>query len=272
MQCLDLTSEFPGVLIVRHLTRTNQILYASESEAPLKSLNILILEDDRDVRILLIDAVEQDGHQATACASVKEFNHKNLDGHFDIYLLDVNLPDGSGLNLIQALRATSDSGILIVTGSGDEIDAVLGLEMGADDYIRKPFRIRELRARVKSVARRVLERSEVLPIEMQAEANDTYVVHGLTINRRSRSIRDEGGVDLDLTTLEFDLLLALVARPNVVLTRNQLMDSVRGPDWAAYDRNIDGLISRLRFKLFRADSGRRIIKTVRGVGYLLCID
>jgi DNA-binding response OmpR family regulator len=235
----------------------------------LKGLNILILEDDPAVLSLLIDTVEQDGHLATGCATVKEFHRKNIDHHYDIYLLDVNLPDGSGLNLIQTLRSGSDSGILIVTGSVDEIDTVLALEMGADDNVKKPFRVRELRARIKSVARRMTDRTIVAT---PSGADDLYSFHGMVVNRRSRTLRHVDGGYIDLTTLEFDLLVALLSRTNVVLTRNELMDSIRGPDWAAYDRNIDGLISRLRTKLFEPASGKRIIKTVRGVGYMLCVD
>jgi DNA-binding response OmpR family regulator len=235
-------------------------------------LDVIILEDDPEVCRILVHAAETDGNRASAYDNIKDFTQATHDHSFDIFLIDVGLPDGNGMALLQALRGRTNGGIIMVTGSGDEIDAVLSLELGADDYVTKPFRIRELRARIKAVARRL--KPGLMPPEGEGvgDRNAVYTVNDLTINRQSRSVRKQDGTEIDLTTLEFDLLLALTGRVNVVRSRDELMDSVRGPDWSAYDRNIDGLISRLRAKLFVGDQGSNCIRTVRGVGYMFCVE
>lgn len=236
-------------------------------------ITVLILEDDLDIQRLLADAMRADGYELLLCASIKEFEAKKGDKKFDLYLLDVKLPDGNGMDLTKSIRAREDGGIIIITGLNDEIDTVLGLELGADDFIAKPFRLRELRARVKSVLRRKSAVDAVGPaVSHSKKSNDHFVFGGLEVKLESRTVRNSHGQSIPLTSLEFDLLRALIHAPNRVLSRDQLMNSVRGQDWHAYDRAIDGMISRVRGKLFPDGSGSEWIKTIRGVGYMLCTD
>jgi len=236
----------------------------------MKKLNVLILEDDLDVQSLLRDAMEVEGYTTVSCSNVQAFQDAKDKSLVDLYLIDIHLPDGDGLDVVRVLRTEGTQGIILISGRGEEIDTVLGLELGADDYIVKPFRVRELRARIKSVVRRL--RAETPGPAVSGEGSCEYVVQGIRINNQSRTVWSEQGDRLLLTTLEFDLLLALTSPPNRVLSRDQIMDKVRGPNWAAYDRTVDGLVSRLRSKLFGDDTGHEKIRTIRGVGYMFSDD
>ncbi len=236
----------------------------------MEKLTVLILEDDPDVQNLLNEAMQMDGYDTIRCSSIAEMSLAARGRDIALYLVDINLPDGDGLEVAKSLRSASDCGIVLITGRGDEIDTVLGLEFGADDYIVKPFRVRELRARIKSVARRLRAVHAPPPSEIAPASAESYVVQEITINPASRSVYTKSGEQLYLTTLEFDLLLALTSPPNRALSRDQIMDKVRGPNWSAYDRTVDGLVSRLRTKLFRDGTGHEKIKTIRGIGYMFC--
>ena len=238
----------------------------------MEKMTVLILEDDPDVRNLLNEAMQMDGFDTILCSRIADMSKAARDRDIALYLIDINLPDGDGLEVAKSLRSTSDCGIVLITGRGDEIDTVLGLEFGADDYIVKPFRVRELRARIKSVARRLRTTHAPAAADVVPASADSYVVQDITINPASRSVYTSTGEQLYLTTLEFDLLLALTTPPNRALSRDQIMDKVRGPNWSAYDRTVDGLVSRLRTKLFRDGSGQEKIKTIRGIGYMFCDD
>jgi len=236
----------------------------------MEKLVVLILEDDREIQRLLSDAMEIEGYDTVTCSSIREMQIADAEHDIGLYLIDISLPDGDGLDVARSLRLKSDKGIVLITGRGDEIDTVLGLELGADDYIVKPFRVRELRARIKSVVRRLRLAGSPAPADDANHVPGEYVVQGIGINPASRNVRATTGEALHLTTLEFDLLLALTSPPNRVLSRDQIMDKVRGPNWAAYDRTVDGLVSRLRNKLFRDGTGHDKIKTIRGIGYMFC--
>jgi len=238
----------------------------------MEKLTVLILEDDAEIRRLLSEAMEMDGHETVQCACIEDMRKVDAEHDVGLYLIDITLPDGDGLEVARTLRLRSDRGIVLITGRGDEIDTVLGLELGADDYIVKPFRVRELRARVKSVVRRLRLATEDEANDAPRQETGEYVVQGIGINPDSRNVRSEAGKQLTLTTLEFDLLLALTSPPNRVLSRDQIMDKVRGPNWSAYDRTVDGLVSRLRNKLFNDGTGHEKIKTIRGIGYMFCDD
>lgn len=235
-------------------------------------LTVLILEDDGEVQRLLSDAMQMEGFDTVTCSTVNEMRKADAAHDIGLYLIDINLPDGDGLEVARVLRTQSDRGIVLITGRGDEIDTVLGLEFGADDYIVKPFRIRELRARIKSVVRRLRPTSTGDAAFDVPREPGVYVVQNIAINTESRNVCFEDGEQLYLTTLEFDLLLALTSPPNRALSRDQIMDKVRGPNWSAYDRTVDGLVSRLRNKLFRDGTGHDKIKTIRGIGYMFCDD
>ncbi|MEQ8903479.1 MAG: response regulator transcription factor [Roseovarius sp.] len=232
----------------------------------------IVLDDELEITRILDKALREEGFEVICCHSMQSFKEKFEENAADLAFVDLGLPDGNGLEVARWVKEESDAGVIILTGRGDEIDRVLGLELGADDYIVKPFGIRELRARAKAVLRRVLAARQPVQDTPAPASNNVQVLHGLTISYESRVVRDESGQEIELTTLEFDVLCVLAARPNRVFSRDQIMDNVRGPDWAAYDRSVDGLISRLRRKLFTDGSGTNKIKTIRGVGYMLVGD
>ncbi len=179
----------------------------------------------------------------------------------DLITLDLTLGNESGLEIARKLRAGSEIPIIMVTGKGDLIDRVVGLELGADDYIAKPFHLREMLARVRTVLRRTGTHAGGPPTENELKCRfDEW-----ELNLTKRELREPGGALCHLTTAEFDLLAVLIKRPGHVLSRDAIMDLLKGHDWAANDRAIDSQISRLRKKL--GGDSESLIKTVRGVGY-----
>ena len=184
----------------------------------------------------------------------------------DVVLLDVMSPGEDGLSLARALRQQHpDLGILMVTGKDDPVDRVVGLEVGADDYIVKPFHLREVLARIKSVLRRTVASKGAAP----SPASERYRFDGWTLDVAARSLRNPQDTPVELTTMEFELLLALVRSATRVMSRDQLMDAIKGTDWTPLDRGIDALVSRLRRKIERDADTPQLIKTVRGAGYVL---
>jgi DNA-binding response OmpR family regulator len=192
-------------------------------------------------------------------------------------LLDLVLPVEDGLSLAREIRAKSDEvGIVMVTGRDDVIDRVAGLEIGADDYIAKPFHLREVLARVRSVLRR---RARPGPASAAEEprsgtgnAGEMFCFEGWTVEPTKRRVTGQDGREVALTTGEFDLLLAFLAHPGRVLDRDRLMDLVKGRAWVAYDRGVDQQIARLRRKIEADPANPSLIRSVRGVGYLFAAD
>jgi len=236
---------------------------------------LLLLEDDHEISSMVADALSQEGYAVTIVDTIQAAREATADQWFDLLVLDVMLPDGNGLKFAREVRAVCDAGIVLLTGLGDETDRVLGLELVADDYIVKPFLLREFRARVNAVHRRVSRSAQPAAhaTAMGPLPRDAHhlVFHGRRLDPASRTITDDAGQPMDLTTLEFDVIRVLAENRNRVLSRDQIMDRVRGADWAAYDRNVDGLVCRLRRKLYPDGSGARRIKTVRNVGYMLAV-
>lgn len=227
-----------------------------------------VLEDDRDIADIVSNGLNEDGFEVMLFRSVEEFElgfHRNS---FDLLLVDVSLPDGNGMDVVRDVKSRTSAGIIFVTGRGDEIDQVLGFELGADDFVVKPFRIRELRARAKALYRRLKQVRGGSP----AVVRGVQSLHGLEIVRESRLVKRTDGEVVDLTPLEFDVLSILASCLNRTLSRPQVMDKIRGPEWNADGRSIDGLVSRLRSKLFPDGTGSRKIRTVRGVGYMMVSD
>jgi DNA-binding response OmpR family regulator len=238
---------------------------------------ILLLDDDASILSLVARALDSEGFEVRTANSSAELDALLQEIDPDVFLLDVNLPDDNGLRIAKTLHKTTDAGIILVTGVADSIDRIVALELGADDYITKPFNIRELRARVNAVFRRVvpLRRTREKPDRPGARATAARSVrlfHGLCLDLLSRRVSDANGLEIPLTTLEYEVLVALTAHPDTVLSREQIMDQIRGPDWAVYDRSIDGLISRVRKKLFPDGSGAQKIRTVRNIGYMLSLQ
>jgi two-component system, OmpR family, response regulator len=185
-------------------------------------------------------------------------------GGVDLVILDLMLPGEDGLTLARALREESDVGIIMLTGRGEMVDRIIGLEMGADDYLPKPFHLRELLARVKSVLRRVSTRAG----ERTAPMRTTARFAGWTLDLSSRELRSPAGREVRLTTGEFDLLAAFVNNANQVLSRDRLLDLARNREAGPFDRTIDVQVGRLRRKLEDDPQRPAMIKTVRGSGYI----
>jgi DNA-binding response OmpR family regulator len=227
-----------------------------ESEEP---TSIVYVEDDQKLARLTAKYLESHGVRVSLAADAREGLASVLRERPDVILLDLMLPGVDGLELCRQLRARVDTPILMVTARGEEADRVMGLESGADDYIAKPFSSRELLARIRAHARRA--RGKVGPTAGLLEVGSIQID---PVGRRVIA----GGAELTLTTYEFDLLRVFAERVGRVLTREQLVDLVRGSPDEAFERSIDVHVSHLRKKLGDDPRSPRIIKTVRGIGYL----
>ena len=231
---------------------------------------ILIVEDDVSVREMLAEYLGSHGYEAVQAGGgtvMREAVEKSLP---DVVLLDVNLPGEDGFTLARFLRERYDVGIIMVTGSADLADRVAGLEVGADDYVVKPFELRELRARVKSVMRRMQARPPASPAaESPGQAISSRVrVATCALDLASHQLFAADGREIPLTGMEFDLLKAFVERPNQVLNRDQLLTLTRDREWEPFDRSIDIRIARVRRKIEADPEHPQAIRTVRGAGYM----
>ena len=222
-------------------------------------MSILLVDDDAEIRQLVCDYLARYGICAQAVAGVDAARRALAAGGFDLVLLDIMLPDGDGLALCRELAAGERVPIILLTALADESDRVLGLEMGADDYLTKPFSSRELLARIRAVLRRSAEHLWV----HRAHRSNTLSFAGWTLSVSRRELVNADGVLVALTGGEFDLLLALASHAGQVLSRDQLLELTKGRGAQAFDRSIDVQLSRLRKKL----DGDVLIKTVRGGGY-----
>lgn len=233
---------------------------------------VMVLDDEPLILELLQTSLSQDGFNVLCAASEDDFWKIVKLHEINLFLLDLNLPDGNGLNIAKKIRETSDVGIIILSGRTDEIDRIVSLELGADDYVTKPYSPRELSARISSVLRRTS--SSIFRIndddKKPVGGSNSVRFDGWELQPESRRVIAPNGEEIELTTTEFDFLKAFVLRPNQVLSRQQLMDATKGQDWVCYDRAVDGLVSRLRRKVFPSDDSTQshYIKTVRGIGYM----
>ena len=226
--------------------------------------HILVVDDHREIRELASRALVREGFRVSVATDGREMRKVMADARIDLIILDLMLPGEDGLTLCRALRAESNIPIIMLTAKGDEIDRVVGLEVGADDYIPKPFGSRELIARIRAVLRRT--RNDDAPDRTNRSAG--YRFDRWWLDTGARELLREDGVTVPLSTGEYDLLLALVERPQRVLSRDQLLDLARGRATSAFDRSIDTQVSRLRKKLELNPNEPTIIKTVWGGGYL----
>jgi DNA-binding response OmpR family regulator len=229
-----------------------------------ESASIVYIEDDTKLARITATYLETQGFRVLLAANGREGIARVLREQPDVILLDLMLPELDGFEVCRQLRARVGTPIIMVTARGEEADRVMGLEGGADDYIAKPFSPRELLARIRAHARRA--RGRIGPAAM-----GVVRAGPITVDVAARRVLLDGE-DLVLTTYEFDLLHALAQRPGRVLTREQLVDLVRGSADEAFERSIDVHVSHLRKKLGDDPKSSRIIKTVRGVGYLLAVE
>lgn len=226
--------------------------------------HILVVEDDRETRNLIARYLRANGRTVSTAANGREMDRHLADSRTDLIVLDLMLPDEDGLSLCRRLRATSQLPIIMVTARGDEVDRILGLELGADDYLGKPFNPRELLARINAVLRRQAA-ALIAPHERSATRLRFL---GWQIDLRLRELRNPEGARVAVTSAEFDLLQAFCERPGRVLSRDNLLDLTNGRAAGSFERSIDVLVSRLRRKLERGGEDVDIIKTVRSGGYL----
>lgn len=227
--------------------------------------SILIVDDDPEIRQLLVDYLVRNGFDALPARSGREMVQR-LDKHaIDLVVLDLMLPDADGLVLCRNLRTKSNLPVLMLTARGEEADRILGIEMGADDYLVKPFSPRELLARIRSI----LRRTRALPPNLRPDAQRCLAFAGWKLDTATRVLTGADGVATPLSGAEYRLLRILLDHPNRVLNRDQLVELIHGREAEPYDRAIDVQISRLRQRL--QDTGREcgLIKTVRGEGYVL---
>jgi two-component system OmpR family response regulator len=226
--------------------------------------HVLVVDDDLEIRSLLRDYLEKNGYRVTAVGDGKAMWAAFDEARPDLVVLDVMLPGTDGLTLCRDVRARSAIPIIMLTARGEETDRIVGLEMGADDYLAKPFSPRELLARVKSV----LRRARTLPDNLQPEAARKIGFAGWTLDIATRNLLSPAGVVVALSGTEFKLLRIFLAHPNRVLNRDQLIDLMLSRDASPFDRSIDVQVSRLRHRLDEDAKEPAIIKTVRGEGYV----
>lgn len=227
--------------------------------------HLLIVDDDREIRALLGDYLERNGYRITAVADGRGMRSALASGGMDLIILDLMLPGEDGLSLCRNLRAHSSVPVIMLTARGEETDRIVGLEMGADDYLAKPFNPRELLARVKSV----LRRARTLPGDGAAARAARYRFADWVLDTGTRQLSSPQGMVVALSSGEYRLLEVLVRHPNRVLTRDQLLDYTRGREAGPFDRSIDVQIGRLRRRLHDSGQEPQIIRTVRGEGYVL---
>jgi len=229
------------------------------------AVRVLVVDDDPAIREMLADYLGDHGYTVAQAASGAAMRAEIERARPAVVLLDIGLPGEDGLTLARYLRERYHVGIIMVTGAADVVDRVAGLEVGADDYIAKPFDPRELRARLKSVLRRV---QAAAPAAEKKPGGEQVSFGACRLNLRSRQLADAKGREVPLTAMEFTLLKAFLEHPNQVLSRDRLLTLTRNREWEPFDRSIDIRIARLRRKV-EADPARpQVIKTVRGGGYM----
>ncbi|MDP3672405.1 MAG: response regulator [Telluria sp.] len=227
--------------------------------------HLLVVDDDREIRSLLTEYLEKVGYRVSAVADGRAMLRVLDQSRVDLVILDLMLPREDGLSLCRELRKSSRMPILMLTARGEETDRIVGLEMGADDYLPKPFNPRELLARIRSV----LRRAQSLPVNLEPEPATVFRFAGWTLDMAARELVAADGLLVPLSGAEYRLLRVFLDHPQRVLSRDQLLDLAQGRESILFDRSIDVLVGRLRRRLADDAKEPRLIKTVRGEGYVL---
>jgi two-component system OmpR family response regulator len=230
--------------------------------------HLLVVDDDPEIRSLLAGFLARHEYEVATAHDAAEARRLIARNHFDLIVLDVMMPGEDGLSLCRSLRAETRVPIVLLTAVAEETDRIVGLEMGADDYVTKPFSPRELLARIRAIFRRV---RDPLPVHDDLE-DEVLAFEGWRLEPGRRRLTDPDGTLVTLTAGEFDLLVAFARHPQRVLSRDQLLDYVSGRNASAYDRAIDVRLSRLRQKVERDPKHPELIRTIRGGGYLFAAD
>jgi two-component system, OmpR family, response regulator len=226
------------------------------------SPHVLLVEDDRDVSALVAGFLRRNDIRVSLTGDGRSMDRELRDARIDLVVLDVMLPGEDGLSICRRLRATSQVPIIMLTARAEDVDRIIGLEIGADDYLTKPFNPRELLARVRSVLRRYAGNA------VGGTLGNVLQFEGWRLNRHTRQLHNPDGVRVALTGAEFDLLLVLCERPRRVLRRDQLIDLTQGRAANPFERSIDILISRLRQKMEKDPKEPMLFQTIRSGGYL----
>jgi two-component system OmpR family response regulator len=230
--------------------------------------HILVVDDDAEIRSLLRASLEKHDFRVSVAANGRELRAATAAAMPDLVVLDLMLPGDDGLDLCRELRKRSSVPIIMLTARGEEADRIVGLELGADDYMAKPFSTRELVARIKSV----LRRTRALPANLEPDEVIAYRFAGWTLDLATRNLVSPDGVVVPIGGTEFRLLRVFAEHPNRVLTRDQLIDLMLSRDAGPFDRAVDVQVSRLRHRLGDDAREPRLVKTVRGLGYVLSAD
>ena len=228
------------------------------------SPHVLIVDDDREIRDLTGRYLKKHGIRVDAAPDAKAMDRLLRDGRFDLVVLDIMLPGEDGLSICRRLRASTRLPIIMLTAVAEDTDRIIGLEIGADDYLTKPFNPRELLARIRAV----LRRADAVGGTVEHDAGKTLVFAGWRIDLARRELFSPDSVLVELTAGEFDLLVAFAERPQRVLSRDQLLDLTKGRDAQPFERSIDVQLSRLRRKIEADAKNPEMIKTVRAGGYI----
>ena len=225
--------------------------------------HILVVDDHREIRELLAKYLTRNGFRVSVASGGVDMRQQMRTGTFDLVVLDIMMPGEDGLTLCRQLRQASDIPVVLLTAVAEETDRIVGLELGADDYVTKPFNPRELLARIRAILRRAQG-----PARAQQGDPGLYRFDRWQLDPGRRVLLDETGSEVRLGSAEFRLLLAFVTRPSVVLSRDQLLDITAGRPAQVFDRSIDNLVSRLRRRIERDPQNPTLIKTVWGDGYV----
>jgi DNA-binding response OmpR family regulator len=228
---------------------------------------VLVVDDDPDIIALLVRYLASAGFEVFSAANGAELRIHIENSAPDVILLDLGLPDEDGLALLRYLQGAWGGPVIVVSGRGEPVERVVGLELGADDFVSKPFDLRELLARIRSVMRRTAK-----PAQVSQASPKGFEFGGFRLDLNSRRLTDSAGQDIALTNGDFQLLCALLDRPQQVLTRDQLMDILHKREAGPFDRSIDMGVGRLRRKIELNPESPTLIKSVRGAGYLFAAD
>jgi two-component system OmpR family response regulator len=229
---------------------------------------IAVVEDDPEIRALATALFEREGFEAAACENAAALDALMARRRPSLIVLDVMMPGEDGLSVCRRLAVQNGPPVILVTARGEDVDRIVGLEIGADDYLPKPFNPRELLARVRAVLRRTASQQSAGDAAGDGPDRVVYRFDGWTLDPASRALADPAGGAVELSAGEFDLLTAFLKHPRRVLTRDFLMDWTKGREATAFDRSVDVMLSRLRRKLHDDPAAPRLIRTVRNGGYL----
>jgi two-component system phosphate regulon response regulator OmpR len=230
--------------------------------------DIVIVDDEAELRAMVVEYLSRHGFVVRAASSGRELDVLLAGRPADLLVLDVNMPGEDGLAIARRIRAAGSTPILMLTAASEVVDRVVGLELGADDYLTKPFDLRELRARIRAILRRSAPAAPSAASPSPAEAGRFVRFGRARLDLATSRLLHDDSTEQPLTAMEFDLLRAFAQNPNRVLSRDRLLDLAHNRDWGAFDRSIDIRIARIRRKIERDPTKPEVIKTVHGLGYI----